>query len=175
MRLFMTLSVILILVTGCGIANDESKIIYDPDERLRKISSEVQNITKTDLQTIDDMTTEVEKKNAAGLAAPQIGVNKRIIVINDSKNEKIFAMINPQILSSEGQTIAVENCLSIKGIAGIVKRSDKIKVSFMDEDGKKQNSTYTGLTSRIIQHEIDHLNGTLFYDIAKDVFNEVKQ
>ena len=161
----------VLLLSGCAGSGDDSKIIFDPDSKLRNVSAEVDKITEKELNVIEDMMNEVENFKAAGLAAPQIGVNQRIIVINDFDQNKLFAMVNPQIISSKDQTIAVESCLSIKGLSGIVKRSNKIEVSFMDEKGNMKNSTYTGLTARTIQHEIDHLNGILFYDKAEHVFS----
>jgi peptide deformylase len=110
------------------------------------------------------------KKDGVGLAAPQIGKNKRIITVNTK--DGVIAMINPRILNKSFlKEWDEEGCLSVPGIYGKVKRSKKLKCEFFDMDKKKNIISAQGFFARIIQHEIDHLDGILFIDKAKDTRN----
>jgi len=102
------------------------------------------------------------REDGAALAAPQVGVLKRIVVINYQKEK--FELINPEILSAEGEKIAREGCLSFSGRWGEVKRFDKIKVKYYDRKGVEHIVERDNLVSRCMQHEIDHLDGVLFID-----------
>lgn len=117
--------------------------------------------TKEDLDIITDLldTIKANHDHCVGMAANMIGANKRIIVVND--NNKYIIMINPEILKFSGKLYETEEgCLSHIGVKKI-KRYEKIKVSYFDEDFKKKIKTYQGFTAQIIQHEIDHCNGIL--------------
>ncbi len=139
------------------------RIIGDPV--LREKSKEVKEIDKRIIELVEDMVDTITKSEiiAAGLAAPQIGVSKRVIIVNFS--EKIKAFINPEIeILDNEQIIDEEGCLSIGSYRYNVGRAKKIKVEAMDIEGNENVFEAEGLLSRIFQHEVDHLNGILFID-----------
>lgn len=135
----------------------------DNDEILRKRSRDVAFITDRIKMILDDMLETLKKEDGIGLAAPQIGILKRLVVI-DFGDENKFKMINPRIIKEEGESIDEEGCLSIPGVRGKVKRPEKIVVAYVDENSKKLEMEAEGLLARCICHEIDHLNGILFTD-----------
>jgi peptide deformylase len=149
------------------------KIIKNPNPILRKKSTlvDLKKINEKDFKIlIDDMKETMLKKDGVGLAAPQIGKNKRIITVNTK--DGVIAMINPRILNKSFlKEWDEEGCLSVPGIYGKVKRSKKLKCEFFDMDKKKNIISAQGFFARIIQHEIDHLDGILFIDKAKDTRN----
>jgi peptide deformylase len=102
--------------------------------------------------------------NGLGLAANQIGVLQRVFVYDDGTG--LGVVINPKIVRAEGEQVGVEGCLSVPGLQGDVKRAEKIVIQGMDLNGKKVKIEAEGLLARIFQHELDHLNGTLFVDRA---------
>jgi len=101
--------------------------------------------------------------SGVGLAAPQVGVSKRIIIV-DGEEDGLIVLINPIIVKSEGEVVGEEGCLSIPGIYSQVKRSSKVTVKALNENGDSIEITKEGLTARALQHETDHLNGILFID-----------
>lgn len=116
------------------------------------------------------MTKTMLKTDGVGLAAPQIGKNIRLAVINSK--DGVFCLINPKLTKkSWAHELAQEGCLSIPGVFGQVKRHKKISLIYYDGDGKKIKLTATGLMARVIQHEIDHLDGVLFIDKAERIEN----
>jgi len=129
---------------------------------LRKISREVKKINKHILTLLDDMKETLKVEEGVGLAAPQVGVLRRIAVIDF--DEKYYELINPRILSASGEAVAEEGCLSVAGTRGLVQRPDKLTVEYEDRNGKKQKIEVTDITARIFCHEIDHLDGILFVD-----------
>jgi len=139
------------------------RIIGDPV--LREKSKEIKEIDKIIIELVEDMVDTITKGKivAAGLAAPQIGVSKRVIIVNFG--EKIKAFINPEIevLDNE-QIIDEEGCLSVGSYRYNVGRVKKIKVKAIDLEGNENVFEAEGLLSRIFQHEVDHLNGILFID-----------
>ncbi len=139
------------------------------DEILRKKSREVTDITPRILETLDDMVDTMNEKDGVGIAAPQVGVLRRIIVALDLENDKIYKMINPEIIESEGSSEGVEGCLSVPDMSGIVERPEKIKVRYTDIDNNSQEIIASGYFAVVLCHEIDHLNGILFVDIAKEL------
>ncbi len=142
-------------------------IRVDGDPLLRKVSRPVTKIDDRILQLLDDMVDTMKSANGIGIAAPQIGVLRRLIIV-DVGNGKTYRMINPEILETDGSQIAVEGCLSIPNFNGTVERPEKIKVRYMDPDGKDNVIEADGLFARCICHEVDHLNGILFNDIYID-------
>lgn len=156
------------------------KIITTPDKRLREPSEKVRQIDDDTLKIIENMrklSTEWEAKHpyelSAAMAAPQIGVNKRIIIIRDDmedkKNTHFTAFINPEVTKTEGKTVTdYEGCLSVPKIYGMVPRPFKVRVRAKLEDGKEVRIKATGELARTLLHEIDHLNGVLFIDHIKD-------
>jgi peptide deformylase len=146
------------------------KILFLPDERLRQISTPV-DCFDDDLQTLlDDMFETMYHAKGVGLAAPQIGVNKRISVVDVSshKSEKLV-FINPEILKSQGQEKFQEGCLSVPGASETVVRASFVKVKALDREGKPFEMEATGLLAECLQHEIDHLNGKLFIDLLSPI------
>jgi peptide deformylase len=156
------------------------KIITTPDLRLREKSEKVREIDEDVLNLISDMrrlSLEWEKAHpyelSAAMAAPQLGVNKRVIIIRDDtedKNRATFtALINPEVIKTEGKIIKdYEGCLSVPNIYGMVPRPFKARVKAKLEDGTEVRIKATGDLARTLLHEIDHLNGILFIDHIKD-------
>lgn len=129
---------------------------------LRKKSREVSGINRHILTLLDDMKETLQVEDGVGLAAPQVGVLRRIAVI--SYDDQYYEIINPRILSASGEAVEEEGCLSVVGQRGCVKRPEIITVKYTDRHGKKQKIEVSGITARIFCHEIDHLDGILFVD-----------
>ncbi len=144
-------------------------VVQVGDEVLRKKSEEVRKFDSYLFALLDDMKETVRKEDGAGLAAPQVGVNLRVVVID--LEEGYFEMINPKILSVKGEQRGEEGCLSVKGKCGIVTRPNKVKAEYRDRTGKKHTVTGTGLFARCMCHEFDHLDGVLYIDRAEEVFD----
>lgn len=141
----------------------------DGDPLLRKKSKEVENINDRLKLLISDMYETMYDSKGVGLAAPQVGILKRVIVIDDYEENKL-AMINPVIIESTGEEVALEGCLSVPSKQGNVKRSTFVKVEYLDETGEKKSLEAKDFFARIIQHELDHLDGILYIDKADEVF-----
>ena len=133
------------------------------DPILREKALLVEEITPDILNLIKDMAETMYADSGVGLAAPQVGVSKRIITI-DEDEEKLLVLLNPEIIKSEGEAVEEEGCLSVPGVYSEVKRSLKVAVKALNENGDTIEITKEGLTARALQHEIDHLNGILFID-----------
>ncbi len=156
------------------------KIITTPDPRLREKSTKVNQITPEIAEIIADMRRlSVEWENehpyelSAAMAAPQIGENKRIIIIrddlDDKKHNSFTALINPEIIRTEGKIVKEqEGCLSVPEIYGLVGRPHKVKVKALLEDGNEVRIKADGYLARTLMHEIDHLDGILFIDHIRD-------
>lgn len=144
------------------------EIIKYPNPFLRKNSQEVKNPTNPKIkQLIADMTATLRAHEGLGLAAPQVGFGLRLCIV-ELENE-LFVLINPQIKKlSGGEVLMEEGCLSFPVKFLPIKRPRKIKVKALDANGEKQTIRAKGLLARAIQHEIDHLNGTLLVDRAKE-------
>ena len=134
----------------------------DGDEVLRKISKEVEVINERIITLLKDMAETMYKADGVGIAAPQLGVLKRIIVID--AGEGMIALINPKIISETGEQIEIEGCLSLPGVWGEVKRPARLVVETLNASGKKITIESEGMLARVLSHEIDHLNGILFKD-----------
>lgn len=132
---------------------------------LRSHARPVQKINETITALLDDMAETMYESNGVGLAAPQVGIAKRLIVI-DPGNDHLLKMINPRCLEAEGEEIDVEGCLSIPGIYGEVPRASRVLVEALDPAGEPLRLEAEGFLARILQHEIDHLDGILFLDRA---------
>ena len=142
------------------------EVLHFPDKRLRKIAVPVKKVDNKIKNIIEQMFFTMYKEKGIGLAATQVNIHKRIIVIDvsENKDKKIF-LINPEIISlSDDIDTMEEGCLSVPGFYETVSRPKTIKVSSLDYDGKKIEIEANGLLSTCIQHEIDHLNGKLFVD-----------
>ena len=136
-------------------------IRIDGDEILRKTSKPVIEINESIITLLDDMK-ETMKGNGVGLAAPQVGILKRIIVVD--VGEGPIEIINPEISNEEGMRIGVEGCLSIPEVWGEVERPIKLMVKGLDREGKKLEMEAEEMLARVICHEVDHLNGIMFKD-----------
>lgn len=130
---------------------------------LREKALPVEEVTPEILNLIKDMIETMYTASGVGLAATQVGVPKRIILV-DEEEDGLIVLINPMIIKSEGEVVAEEGCLSVPDIYSQVKRSSKVTVKALNENGDSIEITKEGLTARALQHEIDHLDGILFID-----------
>lgn len=142
------------------------------DEILLKKSKEVTKMTDRTKELIKDMTDTLYEANGVGLAAPQVGVLKRIVVI-DTTGEDLHVMINPKIVATDGEQTGHEGCLSVPGKTGVVTRPNYAKVLYLDEDMKPQELEGTELLARAICHECDHLDGKLYVDLVEGPLMDV--
>ena len=144
------------------------KILTEPDSFLRQKSVKVDDVNDELRSLMDDMLETMYAAPGIGLAAIQIGVPKRVIVIDLSKNDEKknpLYFVNPEIISSSSIDAAYEEgCLSVPGQFAEISRPDKCKIKFLNYDGKEQILHAEGLLSTCIQHEVDHLEGILFID-----------
>ena len=138
---------------------------YEGDPILRKTSKEVKEVTPKIRELIDDMLETMYEANGVWLAAPQVGVLKRIVVID--VGEGPLVMVNPQVVKTSGSQTGDEGCLSVPGKAGTVTRPDEVTVRFMGEDGEWYELEGRELLARAICHECDHLDGKLYIDIVE--------
>ncbi len=157
------------------------KIVTLPEPVLRRKARTVNNFDK-DLQTvIDDMVETMRQAPGVGLAAPQIGLSERIIVVEYFEHEedeekedapkKVWVVLNPEIVKpSEEKLIGIEGCLSVPGLVGEVERHAALQVKGLNRHGKPLKIKAEGWLARIFQHEIDHLNGVIFTDRATRVW-----
>ena len=136
---------------------------------LKQVSVPVECIDKKLKKLMDDMAETMYEHDGVGLAAPQVGKSIRLVVIDCQDEHGLLELINPKITFKEGEVVDTEGCLSVPEIYGEVTRAAKVKVEFMNRRGKIQHLTATGLLARCIQHELDHLEGQLFIDIATSV------
>ena len=139
------------------------------DPVLKEVCAPVEKIDKQLKKLMDDMAETMYQNDGVGLAAPQIGKSIRLVVIDCQDDHGLIELINPVITFREGTALDTEGCLSVPNIFGEVERAAKVKVEFMNRRGKKQHLTATGLLARCIQHELDHLEGQLFIDVAKTI------
>ena len=139
-------------------------IRLDSDPILRKQSRKVETFDEKIKILVGDMIETMYDADGVGLAAPQIGILKRILVIDIYDDTGVKVLINPEILDQKGEQIDVEGCLSIPGVSGTVKRPEYIKVKGFDQEGKEIVIEGEGLLARALCHEIDHLDGILFTD-----------
>ena len=157
------------------------RIVTLPDTVLRRKARTVTTIDKNLQTLLDDMVETMRDAPGVGLAAPQIGLSERIIVVEyferpeDEEKEdapkKVWALLNPEIVKSSEETVmGVEGCLSIPGLVGEVERHTSIQVKGLNRHGKPVKIKAEGWLARIFQHEIDHLNGILFPDRATRVW-----
>jgi peptide deformylase len=143
-------------------------ILKIPDPVLRKKAKPVERVDAELRRLMDDMLATMYEAPGIGLAAPQVGVLRRLIVMDPAKDEapkSPIVMVNPEILErSEEMRVHDEGCLSIPDFTAEIERPAKTRVSYIDPQGKKQEAELEGIWSTLVQHEIDHLNGVLFID-----------
>ena len=140
-------------------------IIQEPNDRLRKTSRPVENISQRILTLLDDMTETMRAADGVGLAAPQVGVLRRICVIDVGTG--LFEMINPVITEKEGTQKGEEGCLSCGTRRGVVVRPKKVTVEYTDRNGEPVTLTAEDLLARAVCHEVAHLDGELFLDVME--------
>ncbi|WP_322924719.1 peptide deformylase [Paenibacillus campi] len=146
-------------------------IVKEPDEVLHKRAKEITKITPNVQKLLTDMAETMYDANGVGLAAPQVGILKRAIVVDVGDEHGLIELINPEIVASSGEQLGTEGCLSIPALNGEVRRAMEVTVKGLDRDGNEITVTGRELLARALQHEIDHLNGVLFTDIADRVYD----
>ncbi|MDE7453887.1 MAG: peptide deformylase [Clostridia bacterium] len=144
-------------------------VVQTGDPVLRKKCEQVTAFNKELGTLLDDMKETVRAENGAGLAAPQIGISKRVVVIDVA--EGFFELVNPVIVSTKGEQTGAEGCLSVKGKQGTVTRPNKVKAEYRDRNGKKHKLTAEGFFARAVCHELDHLDGILYTDKADEIYD----
>ena len=141
------------------------QILHYPDPRLRRLAETVERVDDQIRALIDDMAETMYQAPGIGLAAPQINVTKRVIVIDTSTTKsELLVLVNPEIVHRQGEQTLEEGCLSVPGIYENVIRAERIKVRALDRHGKQFELETSELLATCIQHEIDHLEGKLFVD-----------
>ncbi|MDR2456955.1 MAG: peptide deformylase [Clostridiales Family XIII bacterium] len=149
------------------------KIIEIGDEILNKNAKHIDEITPALIKILDDMKETLNESGGCGLAAPQVGILKKMFIVNIKKNDNeafYLEIINPEIIKKEGENIDIEACLSIPGKSGKVKRARKIKVKGLNRKGEEIIIEAEDFPARAIQHEYDHLIGKLYIDEAEEVW-----
>ena len=144
------------------------------DELLRKKSRPVEVVDDKIRQLMDDMyETMKHADDGVGIAAPQVGVLKRVIVIDlgEEGDGRVYKLVNPQIIKQKGEQVCREGCLSVPGVTGDVVRPKEVVVEALDENGKKVKIKATDLLAICLSHEIDHLDGVLFIDKATKIYD----
>ena len=140
-------------------------ILRFPDTRLKKVATPITQIDASIRKLVADMAETMYEAPGIGLAATQVDVHKRLMVIDTSEDKSdLRVFINPVIDLLEGTQVGEEGCLSVPGIYDKVERAERVTVHFLDLEGKKQSITTDGLLAVCIQHELDHLDGKVFVD-----------
>ena len=142
-------------------------IIEDGDEALRKKCRPVEKIDKRLCTLLDDMRETMLLAKGIGLAAPQVGVLRRVVIVDNG--ERILELINPEIIKTEDKQEGIEACLSIPGKYGIVERPMRVTLKATDRDGREFVAEGEGLVARAFCHELDHLDGILYTDLASEM------
>ncbi len=151
------------------------RILTDGDRSLRKKSRDVTAFNERLHILLDDMLETLHDANGVGLAAPQVGILRRAVIVlefpeGDEGKETIYELINPEVIETEGSQYGVEGCLSIPGYCGYVERPMRVKVRAFDRYGNPFEVEGEGLTARAFCHEIDHLDGILYKDKADKMY-----
>lgn len=150
------------------------KILRLGDETLRKKSHPVTKIDRRTVGLLKDMAETMYAADGCGLAAPQVGILRRMVVID--VGDGLIELINPEIIESEGEEIGVEGCLSVPGRRGTVKRPTKVVVRALDKKGREIELTAEGFLARAVCHELDHLDGIVYVDkMIEDVTDQYNQ
>lgn len=144
-------------------------VVQTGEPVLREKCKEIRSFNSELASLLDDMKETVRAENGAGLAAPQIGLALRVVVID--VEEGYFELVNPVILSKKGEQSGPEGCLSVKGKQGTVTRPYKVKAEYRDRYGKKHKLTAEDFFARAVCHELDHLDGILYTDIADEIYD----
>ncbi len=145
-------------------------VVQVGDDVLRKKCYPVEVFDEKLGELLDDMKDTLKKEEGAGLAAPQVGVLRRVVICD--VEEGLFELINPRFLSQRGEQSGYEGCLSVRGKRGVVSRPAKVKIAYQDRKGEAHTLVARGFFARCICHELDHLDGILYIDKAVKVENE---
>jgi peptide deformylase len=143
------------------------KIRKNPDPILRKKAKKVASVDVSVQRLIDDMIETLDKCSGVGLAANQVGVPLRVVIIH-IPDKDVIVLINPEIIEKTGERLVVEGCLSIPGYQAELKRSESVRVKARNRQGKLFTKKATDLLAQAFEHEIDHLNGILYIDYLQD-------
>lgn len=143
------------------------KVVTAGDPVLKQIAEPVEKVTKEIKKLLDNMAETMYAQEGVGLAAPQVNVSKRIVVLDDGNG--LIELINPEIVEAEGEVLGTEGCLSVPGFFGQVNRYERLVVKAWNRQGRRVTYKPEGFLARIFQHEIDHLNGILFIEKAEDL------
>lgn len=152
-------------------------ILEKGDETLKKRCRPVTAFDQKLHDLLDDMAETMCQANGVGLAAPQVGILRRAVVVletnvDDNEDEYIIEMVNPEIIAQEGEQDGPEGCLSVPGVYGMVKRPEYVKIRAQDRDGETFEVEGWGLTARAFCHELAHLEGQLFTDVTTHILSE---
>ncbi len=147
------------------------KILQKEDPALHKVCHAVTKFDRKLEALLGDMTETLKDSGGLGLAAPQIGILRRVCIVMD-EDETVLELINPEILSQEGEQEGFEGCLSLAGMYGVVKRPMKVKIKAQDRTGAAVEYEREGVTARCFCHEIEHLDGHMYYEHTDRLFTE---
>ncbi len=148
-------------------------LVYNGDRTLRKVCRPVEKFDKRLGILLDDMAETMIASNGLGLAGPQVGIVRRVVIVDISEGEgTLLEMVNPEIIEVSGEQTGSEGCLSVPGEFGIVTRPMNVTARYQDRNGEWHEIKAEGLTARAICHECDHLEGKLFIDIAQRMLTE---
>ncbi len=144
-------------------------IVCEGDAILRKHCREVDEVTDRIRMILDDMVETMRDANGVGLAAPQIGIMRRLFVAEPEPGE-VYYFVNPQITEKHGTQESEEGCLSVPGYSGLVERPERITIKGLDRNGNPQEYDFDGFKAIVMCHEFDHLDGILYIDKAKEMY-----
>ena len=149
-------------------------IVLYPDDPLTQKAAPCETVGPDVAQLAADMFETMETFDGCGLAGPQVGVSKRILVLHEQEQDQRMCLVDPEITEREGSEAGEEGCLSLPHVFAMVDRATRIRVRALDERGKRLDFEATGLLARIIQHEVDHLDGVVFIDRLDILTHEAK-
>ncbi len=150
-------------------------IVKDGDPILRKVCRPVEKFDMRLWDLLDDMTQTMYEANGVGLAGPQVGMMRRICVVDCYDGEGVIELINPEIIERDGEQTGTEGCLSFPGLWGTVTRPNKVTVRAQNRYGEFFEVTGEELKARAFCHEIDHLNGVCFVDLASELGRDTEE
>ena len=150
------------------------KIVEQGDECLTKVCRPVTVFNNRLHELLDDMTETLADANGAGLAAPQVGVLRRLCIVMDEESGEYLELINPEIVAQSGEQTGLEGCLSVPGKWGIVTRPAKVRVRAQDRFGDWFEAEGEGLNARCFCHELEHLDGHMYYEQCGRLFTEAE-
>ena len=145
------------------------RILTDGDETLKKVCRPVTEINDRIRSILDDMAETMHDAGGVGLAAPQVGILRRMLVVQIDPEGPLYELINPQIMETDGEQTGDEGCLSVPGYVGMVTRPNYVKIKGLDRNGNSVEYEGTELLARAFLHENDHLDGVLYTQKATDI------